>query len=162
LLNSQGASSQRRASFSKAEYDQVYDAVMSLEQNSRREKTRQIRELLLSYKEFAVHTGIRPSTEMEGITWGDIKMHRDEHNVGFYVTITKGKTTKYTGTREVVCRDEIFSCIGELRERFPNRKPKDILFRLADGQTTKELGKVFEKALVEIDLKKSGHGVRTL
>lgn len=54
------------------------------------------------------------------------------------MSITKGKTTKYTGTREVVCRDEIFGCIDELRERFSNRKPKDKLFRLADGQTTKE------------------------
>ncbi len=162
VLSSQGASSQRRASLSKVEYDQAFDAVLSLKQDSRTEKTRQIRELLLSYMEFAVYTGVRPGTEMEAITWGDINMHRDEHNVVFYVTITKGKTTKYTGTREVVCRDEIFSCIDELRDRFPNRKPKDALFRLADGQTTKELGKAFDKALLEIDLKKSAHGVRTL
>jgi integrase len=163
VLNTiEGTSSKRRASFSKEEYEQVFDAVASLEQNSRTEKTRQIRELLLSYMEFAVHTGIRPGTEMEGITWGDIKMHRDEHNVVFYVTITKGKTTKYTGTREVVCRDEIFGCIDDLRDRFPNRKAKDMLFRLSDGQTTKELGKAFDKAVVEIDLKNSPHGVRTL
>lgn len=162
VLNNQGISSQRRASFSKVEYEQAYDAVISLEQNSRTEKTRQIRELLLSYMEFAVHSGIRPGTEMEGITWGDINMHRDEHNVVFYVTITKGKTTKYTGTREVVCRDEIFGCIDDLRERFPNRKPKDKLFQLADGKTTRELGKAFDKALVEQDLKNSPHGVRTL
>jgi integrase len=162
VLNSEGTSSQHRASFSKEEYEQAFDAVASLEQNSRTEKTRQIRELLLSYMQFAVHTGIRPGTEMEGITWGDIKMHRDEHNVVFYVTITKGKTTKYTGTREIVCRDEIFGCIDDLRDRFPNRKAKDMLFRLADGQTTKELGKAFDKAVVEIDLKNSPHGVRTL
>jgi integrase len=162
VLNSEGTSGQRRASFSKIEYDQAFDAVASLEQNSRTEKTRQIRELLLSYMEFAVHTGIRPGTEMESITWGDINMHRDEHNVVFYVTITKGKTTKYTGTREIVCRDEIFGCLDDLRDRFPNRKPKDMLFRLADGQTTRELGKAFDKALVEIDLKNSSHGVRTL
>ncbi|MCL1067462.1 site-specific integrase [Shewanella olleyana] len=162
VLNSEGISSQRRAAFSKGEYEQVFDAIIKLEQNSRKEKTRQIRELLLDYMEFAVHTGIRPGTEMEGLTWADINMEADEHNVVFYVTVTKGKTTKYTGTREIVCRDEVFSCIDGLRERFPNRKPSDKLFRLADGTTTNELGKAFDKALQEIGLKKSPHGVRTL
>ncbi|QFU21291.1 site-specific integrase [Shewanella eurypsychrophilus] len=162
VLNSEGLSSQRRAAFSKDEYEKTFDAIIKLEENSRKEKTRQIRELLLDYMEFAVHTGIRPGTEMEGLTWGDIHMETDEHNVVFYVTVTKGKTTKHTGTREIVCRDEIFSCIADLRERFPNRKPSDKLFRLADGSTTKELGKAFDKALLEIGLKQSAHGVRTL
>ncbi|MGE6648472.1 tyrosine-type recombinase/integrase [Shewanella colwelliana] len=162
VLNSEGLTSQRRAAFSKEEYEKTYDAIIKLEDNSRKEKTRQIRELLLDYMEFAVHTGIRPGTEMESLTWGDIHMETDEHNVVFYVTVTKGKTTKHTGTREIVCRDEIFSCIEELRERFPDRKPSDKLFRLADGSTTKELGKAFDKALVDVGLKQSAHGVRTL
>lgn len=162
VLNSEGLTSQRRAAFSKEEYEKTYDAIIKLEENSRKEKTRQIRELLLDYMEFAVHTGIRPGTEMESLTWGDIHMETDEHNVVFYVTVTKGKTTKHTGTREIVCRDEIFSCIEELRERFPDRKPSDKLFRLADGSTTKELGKAFDKALLETGLKQSAHGVRTL
>ncbi|ACJ31125.1 Phage integrase [Shewanella piezotolerans WP3] len=162
VLNSDGLTSQRRASFSKKEYEQTYDAIIKLEENSRKEKTRQIRELLLDYMEFAVHTGIRPGTEMENLTWGDINMETDEHNVVFYVTVTKGKTTKHTGTREIVCRDEIFSCIADLRERFPNRKPSDKLFRLGDGSTTKELGKAFDKALLDTGLKQSAHGVRTL
>jgi integrase len=150
------------AAFSKEEYEQVYDAIIRLEQNSRKEKTRQIRELLLSYIEFAVHTGIRPGTEMDGITWADIHMKRKGHEVVFFVTVTKGKTTKYTGTREIVCRDEIFGCIDDLRERFPDRKPSDLLFRLADGSTTKELGKAFDKAVGDTGLKHSAHGVRTL
>tara|TARA_R110002050_G_scaffold286437_1_gene436834 strand:+ start:53 stop:1144 length:1092 start_codon:yes stop_codon:yes gene_type:complete len=162
VLSNKGVAGQRRASFSKEEYEKVYDSVTKLEQNSRTEKTRQIRELLLDYMDFAVHTGIRPGTEMENLTWGDISMHREEHNVVFFVTITKGKTTKYTGTREIVCRDEIFSCLEELRERFPNRRPSDKLFKLADDSTTSELGKAFDKAISEVNLKQSPHGVRTL
>ena len=68
----------------------------------------------------------------------------------------------HTGTREVVCRDEIFGCIDDLRDRFPNRKAKDMLFILAYGETIREIGKAFDKALVEIDLKNSAHSVRTL
>lgn len=37
-----------------------------------------------------------------------------------------------------------------------------MLFRLADGTTTKELGKTFDKALNDTELKHSAHGVRTL
>ncbi len=131
VFNNNGVSSQRRASFSQEEYDKVYDAVYHLEQNSRKDKTRQIREMLLDYMEFAVHTGIRPGTEMEGLTWGDIHMQSDGTNIVFFVTVTKGKTTKFTGTREIVCRDGIFSTISNLRDRFPNRRPTDKLFRLA-------------------------------
>ena len=89
-----------------------------------------------------------PILNSEDLTWGDIHME----------TETKGKTTKHTGTRKIVYRDEIFSCIEELRERFSYRKPSNKLFRLADGSKTKELG----KALVDIGLKQSAHGVRTL
>ncbi|GGP67184.1 site-specific recombinase phage integrase family protein [Shewanella algicola] len=161
-LSTKGAGSQRRAHFSHEEYERAFDAVLALEQNSIREKTRQIRELLLDYMEFAVNTGIRPGTEMESLTWGDINIDSNEHNIIFYITVRKGKTVKHTGIREVVCRDEIFSSVQALRERFPNRKPSDKLFRLADGSSSNELGKAFEKAVSEIGLKSSPHGVRTL
>jgi len=161
-LSTKGAESQRRAHFSPEEYDKAFDAVYQLEQNSRKEKTRQIRELLKDYMEFAVNTGIRPGTEMESLTWGDIHIDTNEHNIIFYITVTKGKTVKHTGTREVVCRDEIFSSIQELRERFPNRKRTDKLFRLADGSKTKELTKAFDQALTQAGLKESPHGIRTL
>jgi integrase len=161
-LSAKGVESQRRAHFSPEEYNKAFDSVYQLEQNSPREKTRQIRELLMDYMEFAVNTGIRPGTEMESLTWGNIHIDTNEHNIIFYITVTKGKTIKHTGIREVVCRDEIFSSIQTLRERFPNRKPTDKLFRLADGSETKELGKAFDKALNEEGLKVSPHGVRTL
>jgi len=158
ILNSDGAAGQRRVAFSREEYD----GVMASINDSHTNKTRQIRELLLDYIEFAIYTGIRPGTEMENITWGDISLERQDEKIVFYVHVRKGKTTKHTGTREVVCRDEIFSCISELRERFPNRKPNDKLFRLSDGTTTNQLGKAFEKVLSRLEMKNSPHGPRSL
>ena len=99
-------------------------------------KCRQIRELLMDYIEFAVNTGIRPGTEMESLTWGDIHIDTHEHNIIFCITVTKRKTIKHTGSWEVVCREEIFSKVQELREQLPNRKPSDKRFRLADSSTT--------------------------
>lgn len=147
ILKSDGTAGQRRAAFSPEEYDKVFDGVLASIDNSHTKKTRQIRELLQDYIEFAVYTGIRPGTEMENITWGDIAIKRQDEKVVFYVHVRKGKTTKYTGTREVVCRKDIFSCLDELRDRFPHRKPSDKLFRLANGTTTNQLGKAFEKVL---------------
>jgi integrase len=162
VLTSQGESGKRRAAFTLEEYDKVYDTILELVGESRKEKTKQIRELLLSYMDFCVNTGIRPGTEMEGITWGDIDMTRQDHNVRFKVKVRKGKTTKHTGTRTVIARDQIWDCLDELRGRFPDRKPNDKLFRLEDGESTNELGVAFRKALEACDLKDSPDGPRTL
>ena len=162
VLTSQGENGKRRAAFSEDEYDKVFDTLLNMIDNSRKKKTKLIRELLLNYMEFAVFTGIRPGTEMEGITWGDIEMARQDNNVRFKVKVRKGKTSKHTGTRTVICRDQIWGTLDTLRERFPNRKPKDKLFRLADGDETKELGVTFRKVLEACDLKDSADGARTL
>ena len=162
VLTSQGENGKRRAAFTEDEYDKVFDTLFNMIENSRKEKTKLIRGLLLHYMEFAVYTGIRPGTEMEGITWGDIEMARQDNNVRFKVKVRKGKTSKYTGTRTVICRDAIWGTLEELRERFPNRKPNDKLFRLADGSETNELGVTFRKVLDACDLKDSPDGARTL
>ena len=162
VLTAQGESGKRRASFTEEEYDKVYDTVLEMVDNSRKEKTRQIRQLLLSYMEFCVNTGIRPGTEMEAITWGDIEMTRQEHKVRFKIKIRKGKTTKHTGTRTVVARDKIWDCLDGLRDRFPDHKSTDKVFRLEDGETTNELGTTFRKALEACGLKDSSDGPRTL
>lgn len=161
-LSTKGVESQRRAHFTPEEYEKAFDAVVALEENSRKEKTRQIRELLIDYMEFAVYTGIRAGTEMDNLTWGDIRFKTNGTAVHLFITVTKGKTIKHTGTREIVCREEVLSSLQSLRERFPNRKPTDKLFRLVDGSTTNELTKTFEKALISAGLKKSPHGDRSL
>jgi len=162
VLTAKGEQGSRRAAFTEDEYDTVIETLESMRDNSRKDKTRQIRQLLLDYSDVAINTGIRPGTEMEELTWGDILMTRQNHQVIFKIKIRKGKTTKHTGTRTVVCKDEIVYPLMELRDRFPNRKPTDKLFRLADGTETKELGRTFSAALDECSLKNSPDGPRTL
>lgn len=162
VLTAKGEQGSRRASFTEDEYDTVIETLESMRDNSRKDKTRQIRQLLLDYSDVAINTGIRPGTEMEELTWGDILMTRQNHQVIFKIKIRKSKTTKHTGTRTVVCKDEIVYPLMELRDRFPNRKPADKLFRLADGTETKELGRTFSAALDECKLKNSPDGPRTL
>lgn len=161
-LSAKGEQGSRRAAFTEEEYDQVLETIEILRDESRKEKTRQIREVLLDYAEVVINTGIRPGTEMEALTWGDIEMTRQDHQVIFKIKVRKGKTTKHTGTRTVVCKDDIIFPLMELRERFPNRKPSDKIFLLADGSETKELGRTFTAALDKCNLKNSPDGPRSL
>ncbi len=161
-LSNDGGSGQRRASFTEDEYDTIYSQIESSIDSSRKKVTRQIRGLLLDYMDIAINTGIRPGTELENLTWGDIEMVRQDHQVRFRIKVTKGKTTKHTGTRTVVCNDDIIYALENLRNRFPNRRPKDKLLVLENGDETKELSNVFSKALIDCDLKDSKDGPRTL
>lgn len=106
VLSNKGEQGARRAAFSEVEYEKVVETLENMRDNSRKKKTRQIRELLLDYADVVINTGIRPGTEMEELTWSDILMTRQEHQVIFKIKVRKGKTTKHTGTRTIVCKDE--------------------------------------------------------
>ncbi|WP_288389475.1 tyrosine-type recombinase/integrase [uncultured Alteromonas sp.] len=162
VLSSKGEAGTRRAAFSEEEYDAVLDEIYESEQNAHSEKTRQIRELLYDYCEIAVNTGIRPGTEMENLTWKDIEIKTQGAKAQFFIHVTKGKTTKYTGARKVVCKRDVIGALIRLRERFPLRTPNQKIFLLANGEATPQLGKAFEKALQSSGLKDSQRGPRTL
>jgi len=168
VLSSKGKSGTRRAAFSEEEYDIVLERIYDSEQKAHTKKTKQIRELLYDYCEIAVNTGIRPGTEMEAITWGDIELRRQNDKVQFFIHIRKGKTTKHTGTRKIVCKKDVIGALNRLRKRFPDRKATDVLMRLKNGETTSQLGKAFEKVLQmekgepTKKLKNSPMGPRTL
>ncbi|AWB66034.1 integrase [Saccharobesus litoralis] len=161
-LTNKGSSGQRRAAFSKEEYATVIKTIKHMRDNSRKEITRLIRELLLDYVAFAVNTGLRPGTEMEALTWGDIEANKQDGKTIYKVRVRKGKTTKHTGTRVIICKDSIAPTIKALMARFPNRLPSDKIFLLSDGSETKELGATFKRVLTNAGLKQSADGERTL
>lgn len=161
-LSTDGANTVRRAAFTPAEYEKIQEHLYQLEQNSRKEVTSQIRELTQDYAEFVIHTGMRPGTELDNLTWGDLHIERHDDKATFFISVRKGKTTLHTGTREVVCKRALQNTIWRMTERFPNRQAKDLIFRLPDGSTTNEIGRTFNTALKEIGLDDSPHGKRTL
>lgn len=83
VLTAKGEQGSRRAAFTEDEYEKVIETLESMRDNSRKDKTRQIRQLLLDYSDVAINTGIRPGTDMEELTWGDILMTRQNHQVIF-------------------------------------------------------------------------------
>jgi integrase len=99
---------------------------------------------------------------MENIRWKDIEIKTQGAKAQFFIHVTKGKTTKYTGARKVVCKRDVIGALVRLRDRFPLRIPNQKLFLLANGDPTPQLGKAFEKALKSSNLKDSPRGPRTL
>jgi integrase len=162
VLSNKGVQGTRRASFTPDEYSQLLDKNVEMMRNSRKQITADIRQLLSFYMMFAIHTGLRPGSEIDQLTWGDIQVESHGHKSRFFITVSKGKTTKHTGTRQIVCKQGIFDVLTALMIIHPNRKASDLLFRLPDGSTTKELGRTFTKLLNESGLKESPSGVRTL
>ncbi|MDP4536333.1 site-specific integrase [Alkalimonas collagenimarina] len=161
-LSTNGTTTVRRAAFTPAEYEKIQDHLYQMEINSRKEVSRQIRELTQDYAEFVIHTGMRPGTELDNLTWGDLHIERHDDKATFFISVRKGKTTLHTGTREVVCKRALQQTILRLTERFPNRKATDLIFRLPDGSKTNEISRTFNNALKEIGFDDSPHGKRTL
>ena len=162
ILDNQGVTGQRRAALSPEEYLTVRQQVKNLMATSRKEVSRQIRELLIDYMDFAICTGMRPGTEIDQLVWSDLQPEMNDGKLLFFVTVRKGKTTKYTGTREVVCKEAVLHVIQRLTTRFPNRASEDKIFVLPSGKAVKELPRQFEKALELTGLKSSKQGERSL
>ncbi|PKG93143.1 site-specific integrase [Paraglaciecola sp. MB-3u-78] len=162
VLSNKGVQGTRRASFTPDEYEHLVFSNAEMMKNSRKQVTADIRQLLFCYMEFAINSGLRPGTELDHLTWGDIQVESHDHKSRFFITVRKGKTTKHTGTRQVVCKQGIFDVIQLLILKHKNRKATDLLFRLPNGDTTNELGPTFSRLLKECDMKESPSGTRTL
>lgn len=161
-LTTEGTNTVRRAAFTPAEYEKVQNHLFKLEENSRKLVTKHIRELTQDYAEFVINTGMRPGTELDNLTWGDLHIERHDDKATFFISVRKGKTTLHTGTREVVCKLALQQTIWRLTQRFPKRKATDKIFLLPNGAETNEIGRTFNNALKELGLDESPQGKRTL
>lgn len=167
LSASSGVPGVRRDYFTTDEVAKIRDAFPNWIEEGRTPLTRNTRELLFFYFNFAVHTGLRPGTEMDNLRWNDIVI-RDKHVV---ITVRKGKTTLHTGNRHVVGNSIVFEMILDLHTRSLDGEdtehgvPDDynpLVFRLPDGSTTAQLGRNFTVLLKRLGLEQGAGGKRTL
>ena len=167
VLTVSGAkATQRRDYFTAAEVQKIADAFPTWIRGSRNRAVREVRELLYTYFQFAVHTGLRPGTEMDNLRWSDIIVKKD-HVV---ITVRKGKTTLYTGTRTCIGHSTILDMVEDMLERSTEFEEGDevpddhnpLVFRLPDGSTSNQLGRNFTALLRELGLEQGPGGKRTL
>jgi integrase len=162
LSSAGGVAATRRDYFTAEEVAKIRDAFPDWIAEGKKEQTRQIRELLFFYFNVALHTGLRPGTEMDNLLWNDIQI-RDDHVV---ITVRKGKTTLHTGNRHVVGNSIVHEMILDMQSRSQDDDVPDdwnpLVFRLPDGSTTDTLGRNFTVLLKRLGLDRGPGGARTL
>ena len=162
-----GAASERRDYFTPAEVARIREAFPAWIAEARTPQSHDIRELLFFYFNVAVHTGLRPGTEMDNLKWSDIEP-KDKHVL---ITVRKGKTTLYTKTRRIVGNALVLDMLLDMHARSQDGEdtedgvPNDwnpLVFRLPDGSTTDQLGRNFTALLRRLSMEKGSGGKRTL
>jgi len=165
-LTNTGRNSERRAAFTKSEYNQIINESEKWIKECPRKKSKAIRRMLHYYMQIAALTGMRPGTEIDSLTWGDILQLDKDGELYTTITVRKGKTTKYTGTREVICKDEASKPILDLTAMYMANTEKfnesDKIFDLDVAGISNVYGKNFIRLLNKLNLRKSAHGNRTL
>lgn len=157
-LTNTGRSGERRASFTKDEYERIVTEAKTFVTEQPQKRVQEIRKTLLYYIQFAALSGIRPGTEMEQLTWGDVDLRKGEDKTYITITVRKGKTTKHTGTREVICKDELEPVIAEMIKGVMH-EPEEEVFKIGRMDT---LGKSFVRLLKKLNLYENAHGKRSL
>lgn len=113
LTTTGGAAGTRRDYFTAQEVQKIADAFPEWIRNSRNRAVRDVRQLLYTYFQFAVHTGLRPGTEMDNLRWNDIEL-KEDHVV---IIVRKGKTTLYTGSRKAIGHSTVREMVLDMHER---------------------------------------------
>lgn len=161
-FDTKGKRQERRAAFTWEEFRRISDFIDEDMKRTKNKTSRMLLELMYDYIDFAIATGMRPGTEIENVEWRDIGFKLADGVPEITVAVRKGKTTSYTGTRQVVARSDFVANLEELVARFPNRQATDKVFVLADGSEPKNLSRKFSDILEKLNLKQSPYGERTL
>ena len=103
---------------------------------------------------------------MEHLEWRDLNRVESKGKSYMSLTVRKGKTTMYTGTREVICMDELQVIFDEYADiEFENASEgvdvlKQKIFNLDVSRDA--YGKNFTKLIKKLGMHKDAHGIRTL
>jgi integrase len=171
LSISSGTPGVRRDYFTADEVTKITNGFESWIAESRTQNSREVRQLLFYYFQFAVYTGLRPGTEMDNLRWNDIKIEDKAEDPHIVITVRKGKTTLHTGNRVVVGYHDVLDMILDMHSRSldgedtENGVPDDfnpLVFRLPNGKTTQQLGRNFTMLLKRLKLENGPGGKRTL
>jgi len=157
-LSNKGKKSESRPCFTRPEYATLVRKLRSWCKKGKREKSKQMRELLRDYVLILTNTGIRHGTEADNLKWRHIDWHIDKNEKFIRITVN-GKT----GNRSLIARVRTGDYLKRIQSRFPElacmtfdellaAKVDEYVFRLDDGSRTKNLRQPFRKFLRDTEL----------
>ena len=166
-LKNKGLKTQRRPHFTKDEYKQLYTFMRDWSKQGRKQRTRDIRELLRDYVLILTNTGMRHGTETANLKWNDI-----EEFSGFDEKKKKKKFLRFyvngkTGKRELIARHAVRRYLKRIQDRFPDLKNLDdaelskvdeYVFRTRDGEQVSDWHGAFEILMKDSGLWKDKQG----
>jgi len=162
-LKNKGEKTQRRPHFEKDEDTKLYKFMRAWSKTGRKQKTRDIRELLRDYVLILTNTGMRHGTETENLKWNDITEFKGTDKKKYLKIWVNGKT----GKRELIARHAVRRYLKRIQDRFPNLKSlnsdelsriDEYVFRTRDGSTVKDWHGAFEILMEESGLHLDRHG----
>ncbi len=161
-LKNTGTKTERRASFTKDEYEELYKFMRKWCKTGIKEKTRQIRTLLRDYVLILANTGMRHGTEATRLKWNNIEQFELKGHIYFRFYVD-GKT----GKRELVPSTATEKYLKRIQDRFDDLKnltwnelfkTNEYVFRLKNGGTPKDWHGAFEILLRDANLLYDKHG----
>jgi integrase len=162
-LKNKGLKTQRRPHFEKDEYTQLYKFMRKWSKTGRKQKTRDIRELLRDYVLILTNTGMRHGTETANLKWNDITEFKGTDKKNYLKIWVNGKT----GKRELIARHAVRRYLKRIQDRFPDlkvlnaeelSKVDEYVFRTIDGSTVKDWHGAFEILMQDSGLHLDRHG----
>ncbi len=162
-LRNKGVKGQRRPHFEKEEYTKLYKFMRKWSETGRKQKTRDIRELLRDYVLILTNTGMRHGTETANLKWNDITEFKGNDKKKYLKIWVNGKT----GKRELIARHAVRRYLKRIQDRFPNlknfnaeelSKVDEYVFRTKDGSKVKDWHGAFEILMEESGLHLDRHG----
>ena len=171
LGTASGVAGKRRDYFTVEEVQKITAAFPDFIASGRASHSRDIRELLFFYFQFAIFTGLRPGTEIDNLKWSDIQIVGKGAKRHIVINVRKGKTTLHTGARKVVAYGQVLELILDMSARSNDGEDSDegvpddwdpLVFRLPNGETTDQLGRNFTMLLRKLKLENGPGGKRTL
>lgn len=160
-----GRKSERRPSFTYDEWRKIGNTLWRWVDKATSERSKQIRELLWDYVMILANTGMRTGTEAYNLKWKHISWSKDRNGDPYLSVAVDGKT----GKREFVARHRCETFFKRNQSRFPDlakmsfdellKAKLDVyVFRMRNGNRSKNLYKVFNDYLVEHGLLKDKQG----
>lgn len=156
-LVNDGEPGMRRPHFDEDEIAPLLIKMWDLIPEGRKQKTREIRQLLYYYVSILLLTGARPGKELDNLRWRQVDLAWEREGQKFVkIIITAGKTIKYSRVRQRA----ITAPAGVAAPPFkalmawqgPGKDDDDFVFRLPDGSRIGNMQSSFRTILEKIDM----------